>query len=619
MKTGVCWGVAAVGFVLVAGCSEKPSVPGTSAPDSAGSSSVQEPSCVIDADKDGFCSLFAYNSAKLDCNDADPAQFPGAPEALNGVDDNCDGQLDEGLSAACPLTLEAPASGCEKPVQLMVGYGFACELVDSGRVFCWGKNVGGVLGTPDIVNATLPVAVPGVTGATRLASGAGAMCALAGADAICWGAGSAFPFTVPLPPGTAQIALAPVKDENNGQTAHIYALDDLGQTYRRRFFALADAPLSFSAGDPDVKQLVDGGGAACTITTTGALRCNGGLVASAVDLAQTSSDGSLCYKSAGELYCGPTPTEGTLIAGNGSATGLGVGPSGTSCVHNAAGKLVCQGNGPTDVADASQVGLGNGFGCVLRTSGITSCWGNADGGALGNGQSKPVAVESPVNLVAGPEMPLPPIVLLGASPLGACDTPQDFSVLVRPERNFHNALAACKEQCVTSLDTAECFKACAKPEGLTGACFACFADLAACTGADCYAKFQTCAGYPVDFAPALTNEPRFECVGAGCFHGATVGQPCTAETGCFTGNCSGVPQGQGAKVCAAADGTYCNGESKYCGCGAGHTYCGGCSNTGRIASGNGTCFRSCQLENYCAPGNTCRNFSDGSRGYCFWQ
>ncbi|MCK6526919.1 putative metal-binding motif-containing protein [Myxococcota bacterium] len=44
----------------------------------------------LDADRDGF----AANAG--DCDDADPSIYPGAPEQANGVDDDCDGTIDEG-------------------------------------------------------------------------------------------------------------------------------------------------------------------------------------------------------------------------------------------------------------------------------------------------------------------------------------------------------------------------------------------------------------------------------------------------------------------------------------------------------------------------------------------
>ena len=44
------------------------------------------------------CSAPQYYSAKSgDCNDNDPAIYPGAKEVCDGKDNNCDGQVDEGL------------------------------------------------------------------------------------------------------------------------------------------------------------------------------------------------------------------------------------------------------------------------------------------------------------------------------------------------------------------------------------------------------------------------------------------------------------------------------------------------------------------------------------------
>ncbi len=70
-----------------------------------------------DADGDGFgatgvsaasCSApSGYVATAGDCNDGSGSVSPGAPERCNGVDDNCDGRIDEGVigsSAACPAT-----------------------------------------------------------------------------------------------------------------------------------------------------------------------------------------------------------------------------------------------------------------------------------------------------------------------------------------------------------------------------------------------------------------------------------------------------------------------------------------------------------------------------------
>ena len=49
---------------------------------------------VTDEDGDGWA------VEEGDCDDTDPAIYPGAEEVCNGIDDNCDGQVDEGLPVA---------------------------------------------------------------------------------------------------------------------------------------------------------------------------------------------------------------------------------------------------------------------------------------------------------------------------------------------------------------------------------------------------------------------------------------------------------------------------------------------------------------------------------------
>jgi hypothetical protein len=77
--------------------------------------------CLCAADPDGVWDA----TTATDCDDRDPGVFPGAPEACNGRDDDCDRGVDEGVTAPC--------GGCANVCLLAYG-------VDADRLFTLGPH-----------------------------------------------------------------------------------------------------------------------------------------------------------------------------------------------------------------------------------------------------------------------------------------------------------------------------------------------------------------------------------------------------------------------------------------------------------------------------------------------
>ncbi len=72
-------------------------VPEVSAEVAPESPADQAPAC-IDNDKDGYCKNILGPKGKLDCDDNDKQSFPGNPEVCDGKDNDCDGNIDNGLT-----------------------------------------------------------------------------------------------------------------------------------------------------------------------------------------------------------------------------------------------------------------------------------------------------------------------------------------------------------------------------------------------------------------------------------------------------------------------------------------------------------------------------------------
>jgi alpha-tubulin suppressor-like RCC1 family protein len=69
-----------------------------------------------------------------------------------------------------------------------LGLTHACARNGDGTISCWGSNDHGQLGDGSAESHAMPVSVPGITGATQIASGSAHVCARTSDGLVrCWG------------------------------------------------------------------------------------------------------------------------------------------------------------------------------------------------------------------------------------------------------------------------------------------------------------------------------------------------------------------------------------------------------------------------------------------------
>lgn len=238
-----------------------------------------------------------------------------------------------------------PLSGI---VQVATGEYVTCAVIDDGSVKCWGGNRDGELGTGtnEFWRAD-PRAVPGVTGATAVATTRYHVCALVGGGAAkCWGSGS---------------------------------LGELGNGG----FSDSRTPVDV-LGLSGATAIAAGNISTCVIVSNGEVQCWG-----------YGKDGGLGNESFDENR--PVPTQ---VIGVSGATQIGVG-SGFACAlveegvkcwgDNISGQL---GDGTkvtrayaVDVVDLDEpvtaLTVGGNAACATLESGHVRCWGDNFAGQLG--------------------------------------------------------------------------------------------------------------------------------------------------------------------------------------------------------------------------------------------
>jgi alpha-tubulin suppressor-like RCC1 family protein len=245
-----------------------------------------------------------------------------------------------------------PVTGLTSGVTSVVASnGFACAVLVSGAVDCWGDNSYGQLGNnPN--PSPLPVAVTGLaSGATAVSAGRESACAiLSGGGVECWGNNT-----------SGQLG-------NNSTTASSVPVPVGG---------LTGEVTALSVGESSACARIMGGGVECWGSNyAGVLGDSVPSFATSVPLPVTGLTSGVTAVSAGiSSNCAVTASGGVECWGSNSSGQLGNASTTESEVPVPVTGLT---------SGVTAVSVGGDFACALAAGGAVDCWGTNSSGELGN-------------------------------------------------------------------------------------------------------------------------------------------------------------------------------------------------------------------------------------------
>jgi alpha-tubulin suppressor-like RCC1 family protein len=303
-------------------------------------------------------------------------------------------------------------TGLTSVVELALGYSHGCARKSDGTVWCWGSNSYGELGNGTTNNSgAVPVEVPGITGATRLAASVANSCAtVAPNDTLkCWG----YNYTNAFMDGNNSNRLTP-STVNNGPATKVSLA---GATGALCFISSANLvvwcggsnsggelgagdtvshPAGAQAGALSAQSITVGGGHACAAGPDGRVRCWGANFSGELGLNnQTNSSVPVVL---------PTLTGVEEVAASDSST----------CARTVVGVVYCWGDNyygevgdgtnvqrlsPVQVLTGSKkLRAGGSHMCSLQADASVKCWGYNDFGQLLDGTTATSDVPVPAKL-----------------------------------------------------------------------------------------------------------------------------------------------------------------------------------------------------------------------------
>jgi alpha-tubulin suppressor-like RCC1 family protein len=312
---------------------------------------------------------------------------------------NASGQYGNGTSGGVGAITPVAVSGLTNASRISAGGNYACVVRDDGTVACWGNNQTGQLGDGSIVNRNLPVVVAGLGDVVEVSGGDAHTCALRENGSVaCWGfnadgqlgTGSPGNSNVPVTVAALSDALEVASGQNFAcalrQSGNVVCWGDNSTGSLGNGSNQKQQTPVLVSGLSDAVKLATGWLHACAVRATGSVVCWG-------------------YNAFGGLGNGsflqsnvPVPVSGLssvidLDAGLYHVCAVRQDGSVACWGYNASGQLgrgdfVGQSNVPVNVpgiTTAVGIDAGTSHTCVERADATLTCWGENLAGQLGNG------------------------------------------------------------------------------------------------------------------------------------------------------------------------------------------------------------------------------------------